>query len=723
MRLLTSILLVIFAGCGALSAGTAGAGKEIYRSATSGQEKLKLYLDSSKFYAGKSPQKGEYFADEALTIAKRIGDRAGEARALFYLAASDENAYDYAKSILNYVKALGIFEELNDREFICKCCISIGGCYNCLSDYSKALPYLNKALALARYNEYDKLIDIYNGISYSYVMLGDYSMAIDYSLKSLSAAETQGDRRRTAYLLNNLSNIYLNWKDYDQALAYLGRALKIAEEIKNESVKETVMSSLSEVYSEKGMMNEAIYYGNRALKIATSMNDSVEIGRCYYYLSVYYDRIGQTLNSLDLKLKYLKLLERIGNKSGQINDLYSIGEIYYKTGDFANARTYFTRSLALAREIKYLRFISKSYLSLSETLFALGDYKQAYQYLTNYIQASDSLFNEESKKKLQTLQIKYETEKKEKENADLKDRNLIQLRYFIIILALALLLLALLLNRYISRKKSLNLISRKNAQIEEANAELKTMNERITEQNAELEDLNKELVEVNASKDKFFLILSHELLNPIRWLSNVANLLIDKLDKMSKAELRGTVELLGVSAKESNLLLEKLLLWAKIHTDRIIFAPEELCLSSLINDNVDLVKARLQEKQITVEVAAASGEHVFADKVMLETIMRNLLNNAIKFSNPGGFIKITSQRNNGFIDVSVMDIGVGIRPENKDKLFRLDVHYTTLGTSKEKGAGLGLILCKEYLEKTGGSIRVESEYNKGSTFTFSIPAR
>ncbi len=167
-------------------------------------------------------------------------------------------------------------------------------------------------------------------------------------------------------------------------------------------------------------------------------------------------------------------------------------------------------------------------------------------------------------------------------------------------------------------------------------------------------------------------------------------------------------------------LLENLLHWSRTQRGKMQFSPKEINLSDVINKIFNLLSMNAEKKEINLINEVDQKETIFADYDMLTAILRNLISNAIKFSFTNSFVRINSQRSEEYIEISIMDNGVGISPENIKKLFRIDIHHSTSGTSEEQGSGLGLILCREFVEKHNGKIWVESEINKGSTFKFTI---
>jgi len=236
-----------------------------------------------------------------------------------------------------------------------------------------------------------------------------------------------------------------------------------------------------------------------------------------------------------------------------------------------------------------------------------------------------------------------------------------------------------------------------------------------------LEKANCELKQLNAAKDKFFSIIAHDLRNPFTGLFGVISILLNHFDSYEKEKIRHLLELLDSTARHIFDLLENLLNWSRSQTDSIKRYPEKINLNSIISKNIRLVSENAGLKQIRINNKINAETFVYADENMIKTVIRNLLTNAIKFTEKGGNISISSKLSDDMIEVSIADTGVGIKKENIDKLFRIDVKYNTSGTAQETGTGLGLNVCKEFIELNGGAIWLESEAGKGSTFYFTIP--
>ena len=230
-----------------------------------------------------------------------------------------------------------------------------------------------------------------------------------------------------------------------------------------------------------------------------------------------------------------------------------------------------------------------------------------------------------------------------------------------------------------------------------------------------------ELKSANSSKDKFFSIIAHDLKNPFNGIIGLSSLLIDDFDSFPVEEQKVFIQDIKTTAENTFRLLQNLLEWSQTQTGKIHFEQTPFNLSTITTEIVDLVKASAGNKNIVLGSAISPEIRVFADKNMINTVIRNLLLNAVKFTRSGGRIVLSARNVGKMVEVSVTDNGIGISPENMKKLFCIDCNVVSYGTEGEQGTGLGLILCKEFIEKNSGTIRVESEPGVGSTFTITIP--
>jgi signal transduction histidine kinase len=238
-----------------------------------------------------------------------------------------------------------------------------------------------------------------------------------------------------------------------------------------------------------------------------------------------------------------------------------------------------------------------------------------------------------------------------------------------------------------------------------------------------LKESEPKLIELNAPKDKFFNIVAHDLKNPFTSLLGSTELLFENIERMDLASIKRLAQILNDSAKSGYAILLNLLDWSRSQTGLIKFNPVMINLKNVIDDHISDFHLYSSNKSITIISEIEEDFFIHADENMINTIMRNLISNAVKFTHRYGQIIISATVKPSEIVISVKDSGIGLSPESLDKIFRIDSKHTQPGTDKEQGTGLGLKLCKEFVEQQGGEIWVKSIENKGSIFSFSIPIK
>lgn len=275
-----------------------------------------------------------------------------------------------------------------------------------------------------------------------------------------------------------------------------------------------------------------------------------------------------------------------------------------------------------------------------------------------------------------------------------------------------------------------NMYTRANGKLKEQNMLLMNKQEEILAQQSEIEKHKFELerkaqslLELNATKDRFFSIISHDLKNPFNSILGVSDVLMDSKERIKDPEVQQYIEVLNSASKKSYRLLLNLLEWARLQSNDIVCNPVKLDLKEVIEENLVLVEAQVLKKglKIKFEYSEDVDYHVLADTHMINATLRNLISNAIKFTKKGTIEIVLTCSQDAKI-INVIDSGIGMSRKYVDELFQIDKNISTPGTDSEQGTGLGLILCKEFVEKNGGNISVGSILNKGSVFTVRLPS-
>lgn len=244
---------------------------------------------------------------------------------------------------------------------------------------------------------------------------------------------------------------------------------------------------------------------------------------------------------------------------------------------------------------------------------------------------------------------------------------------------------------------------------------------KIQRQRDELNRQKSELEELNATKDKFFTIIAHDLKNPFNTVIGLSELLNDRFDSYNSDKIKEFIQQINKFSTNAYNLLEDLLQWAKSQTGRLEVSPEKIDIFELAVENKSFIENKANEKGVSIDIDVPVRTFAYCDKNMTTTVLRNLLSNAVKFTNSGDKVIISTLYKEDFIEIGVSDSGIGIPEQNLRRMFKIDSNISTQGTAEEQGSGLGLIIAKEFVEKNGGTISVESEEGKGTKFKFTVP--
>jgi signal transduction histidine kinase len=245
--------------------------------------------------------------------------------------------------------------------------------------------------------------------------------------------------------------------------------------------------------------------------------------------------------------------------------------------------------------------------------------------------------------------------------------------------------------------------------------------QQLESKKVELEKSNSELHEANATKNRFFSMFAHDLRSPFGAILGYLQILNEDFDDLTKEERINYLQSLYSVSKNLFSTIENVLNWFRIEMGRINCEPTLIPLTTVINQVLEVLMANLNSKRIEMIIEVPEETEVFADQVMVKTIFQNLLTNAIKFSEEDGIISISTDSLDNLIEISISDSGKGMYQEDISKLFNKNIIFSTDGTKKEKGTGLGLLICKEFVERNGGTIKVISSLGEGTCFSFTLP--
>ncbi|WP_211334418.1 tetratricopeptide repeat-containing sensor histidine kinase [Marinifilum flexuosum] len=673
--------------------------------------KTKLLINISGKYAATNLDSAFLYANKAYNLAKINQDKSILFRAGLNLANSYSQLGQSEKSYKYLLEAKALAYSLSDTAMLGRVYLFFGYHFSKNSEYDKAIENFNIAIEYCKISRNDRtLASILNGLGIIYWERGNLEVALKKYMEAYSIAEELKDTNLQLVLLLNIANIYADESRNNIALEYYQKILDLAIRDKNFDSQAIVYNNIATIHQENKDYAKALEFFKKSLNINNQIGNEAgealamnNIGENYFKTGNIPEAIFYIDNSLAINRK-LKLETDI------VYNLESLAKVYLFTGKLQKAYDIINEGLKLCKKLK-IKTIERSFLQLkSEYYYSAGNYKKAYKTYENYNKLKDSLIEASKSDKIAHLQTQFETEKKEKENEILKvtneltqeklDKEKAFTNYLIVFFVITMSLLILVYFLYKSKTK---------------------VNQRINKINGMLEESNQKLKVTNATKDRFFSIIAHDLRSPFNSILGFSELIKSELKESKNLKL---IEEYNSNINESShslfTLLENLLQWAKSQRGELEFNPVQFDLHHLVQSNIIIFKLKAADKAITLSSDIPPHTEAYGDINMVSTILRNLISNALKFTEKNGDITISADIQDEFVFLKVKDSGIGISKENQEKLFKLDCNYTTVGTADEAGSGLGLILCKEFAERNGGDIWVKSEENKGSEFILSL---
>jgi len=550
----------------------------------------------------------------------------------------------------------------------------------------------------------DLSIELYQ--AYKYNKLEELPNEGAYLIRALEIYDSLGLPEQAAYTHNSLAGMYYNRGQIQDAKENWEKALELYQSTNNTRRIGVMYNNLSHAYNKDTAANAQalrMEYLQKAIEIHAHLKDTSSLLLAYGNVGHVYLEKNEPKRAKEYYDLALDLALKINNPYRIETAYINLGKVKMSTNELEEAIALFEKALTYEQIRNTDPLVSDTYWRLAACYRKLGDHNSADKNMVQFAQIQGELFEKEKTNQLLELETKYNTEKKEQEIEQLRERELIQqqaleaelrLRYALIAIAI-LSILGLAVIAVLFRRT-------KHSEIE------------IARQKESLEKLN-------ATKDRFFGIIAHDLRNPVISFQGIAKL-IDSYLKKGKtekiSELSGKIQ---HSVNNLNQLLDNLLNWASSQTSALPYNPEPLAVSRIIDESISLFSDTADAKQIIISSNVDAEVMIYADRNGVSTIFRNLINNAVKFTPEGGKIKIAAELDGNNVKVVTTDNGVGIDQSKISSLFQLSNNKSTQGTSGEKGTGLGLVLCQEFAKVNKGLIWVESELSKGSSFYVSIP--
>ncbi|WP_430809831.1 MULTISPECIES: tetratricopeptide repeat protein [unclassified Carboxylicivirga] len=654
----------------------------------------------------------------------------------------DQEQHELAQSHL--LKALKYADVINDKKELGSLYEYLGWTESKATDHEKAITYFLQAERVFKSSgELNKLGSVYNGLGAMYWYLRNYTMALEYFERVVSSGEKTDNTVLLCKGLTNKGVVLHTLAQYNEALICLERALELSQLDNNTRSRAILLNNIGNIYGVLNKPKAAIQKYNDALKIYATLADQNGISSCYNNLGEAYLKQGNILQAIENYHTSLSIFKEQGDSASMAVSYVNIGRAHQKGQQYSKAISYFKKAIklmlsfddpslkaetylhlgqtlmvnnlydsaldylnkaeALALSLDEKALLADCYNSLSEWYKMNNDYREALNYKTQYAEIKTAITDEQALLSSARMEAAYKLPSKEEQISMLAQDNInkterLQLALhnrsiYFIIMGVLLSLLFLLFLSYRSRQR----------------AERK------------LKQANMDLQQLNATKDKFFSIIAHDLKSPFSSLMGFAEMLMLNAESKNTKAVIEYSQIIHNSTKRLLGLVENLLQWSRTQLGTTEYRPTQLDISIQTHNIVSLLRLNAEEKDIVISPRIERNLVAWADENLYNTVLRNLISNAIKFSRIGSVIYVTAGIKNNMIEISVADSGVGIRQENLEKLFMADATFSTKGTLNEKGTGLGLVLCKEFVEINKGEIWAESELEKGSTFYFTLP--
>lgn len=598
---------------------------------------------------------------------------------------------------------------------------------------AQAYAYSKQALEASEQNQFKRgMAEAMTNLGFYYQDQASYLPALEYFIGARKLYVEIKDTVMIARSLRHLGGLYRQRALYDEAEEHYLEALKMANDKGYTPIIGITLKDLGGLAYLQKEHEKALRYFDQSFGFIDKENDKINYAAVLNNVGVVHKALGNHKLSLRNLLQAYDILKQHESVRDLSVVLMNIGEVHQKLGQMQEAERNYLTALKAAQQVNNIQRMVEAYNYLADFYAQQENFIKAYHFKEQYATYKDTLYRHETDVQMAEMAKKLELERKERSFSQLiqdkelellnKENKINRLELYrknnLVLLSILMLLMAG--GAAFVMYKGYRVKRVQNQQLAGQNQEIIRKNLQLQEMNEKLQSSEKQLKELNDTKDKFFGILAHDLRSPLVTLKGFVQILHHghaRFDQSEMNKLTGRIEL---SLGGLTSLLDNLLQWSTTQTGIIEFAPRKLKLHKLVDENIVLMESTAQVKDICLSTEVAP-EQVYADKQMLHLIIRNLISNAIKFTPRGGAVTIGAHETEEFTHLYIKDTGVGMAPEKLKNLLDDHIMRTSRGTENEKGSGLGLWLCMEFVERHKGTIKVSSEEGKGSTFTISLP--
>lgn len=584
-----------------------------------------------------------------------------------------------------------------------KALLGLGDYYSDKGTHNKGIIYYKKALSLGKTIKNQELIlKSQNNLAGQYGYKGDYAKALIGYLEGIDLAKVYGDSLMLSIMNENIANLYISQKDYVQALEFYKVVKKINQDIGNEIYSAETMSNMASLYADMGQLDYAMYNVNSSITV-------FEKHGIMDWLAFAYEVKGKTyLKESNFKWAIYwysqseMLHKNLDDDRGRIDLLNGMAEAYFGLKQDDISERYALEAFKVSDKLQFMEGKQKCAKTLYKIHKNKNDFAASLEYHELYQRLSDTLSSNENKKSLTLLETKMEHQKQKHDLIEENRKQLAQQRDYVNA-SLAILLIFVVITFLVRRSEKIQ----------------KILNTELKGKTTDLEKNEQELRDINRTKDKLFSIIGHDLRGPIGAFQGLLKLFKD--GDIGQSEFMEYLPKLRHDIDHISFTLNNLLTWGQTQMNGAVTKPSVVGIESMVKDSIHLLSETAQNKSIKLVSQVPTNTMVWSDSDQIDIVIRNLISNALKFTPENGMVTISAQEKGQYWQVSIRDTGIGMDDKTIEKIFAINSNHTTYGTNNEKGTGLGLSLCKEMVEKNGGSIWVESLLRKGSTFYFTVP--
>lgn len=556
-------------------------------------------------------------------------------------------------------------------------------------------------------------------IGWIYYRQGSWQKSFENSSEAYKLALSVGDKLQAARLMNNLGALYYEQMNYEKAIEHFRKGYELATEVDDLYSRIRSLNNVALNFTQSGNQDSALYFAQTSIRLNEEAGSPYLTSFAHRVVGDVYLARGNYDTAQVILSKSLELAKAQKVKSFEAGVLHRLGNAYLLGGKLKEAKEVLLYSVKFCEQEGFLDELAKSHKYLSKVYEKEGNIQKAYAHLQSHEVFYDSLVIKSNRDRLSLLQGMFEEDLEKSELALLKAQNenqafrLASSKRNILILSLCLAVIAILLIRMYYL----------NVSVSKTNDDLVLKQQRIEEQNQALETQSAELTEINETKNKLFSILGHDLRGPVGQVKSVVDLLTKS--QLDQREFETLITTLKKDIDSVNFTLNNTLQWSMSQMGGFKINVTKFNLKHIVDNSLTLLESSFNEKGLGVINKLDEEVVVFADADLIEVAVRNILNNAAKFSNAGGFISIFCEKNNDHIHMCIEDQGVGMS-EDQIQIILADSYSITKskpGTLKEKGSGLGLQLTKEFVRKNGGEVFIESRIGVGTTFCIQLPCK